>query len=152
MCASNEASIPLKCGTCKLLVKHDLKPHSPEVRQTLWNALLEWDEGQKVRIVSLTKKWAARTHMDDLAQAEPPCAPPSPPVTPKRCLFIYRSSFQSAHPSQYCALLDDDPSSGEVSPIDNVVKHIIQHEINTDNDNQKDLSRILKKSQDIMMR
>ena len=60
--------------------------------------------------------------------------------------------FPISTSSQYWALFDDEPSSGEVSPIENAVKPISRHEINADNDDRKDLNRILKKSQHIMMR
>jgi len=58
--------------------------------------------------------------------------------------------FPISTSSQYWALFDDEPSSGEVSPIENAVKPISRHEINADNDDWKDLNRILKKSQHIM--
>lgn len=61
-----------KCTVCKLTVKHDLKPHSPETQQALQDLLAVWDQEHR------SPRKAHRRQGERKAQT------PSSPATPTK--------------------------------------------------------------------
>src|SRR5882762_9011324 len=76
-----------QCPICCRGFKQDLKPHSTEVQQRLWNALADWDEEQKLagaRKVKgealLVKRGVGKSKEKKSLHADKPLSPPPTPA------------------------------------------------------------------------
>ena len=92
-----------QCAICKRNFKHDLKPHDPETRQRLWNALLDWDQEHR-KLASIEKK---RKHIQRFERVKEP-APTK----------VKQSPAASSGSRDFLLLQDNDVDDSDVEVVD----------------------------------
>jgi hypothetical protein len=80
-----------QCAICKRNFKHDPKPHDPEIRQRLWNALLDWDQ-EHGKPASIEKKRKRPRRVERLKEQAPAKVEQSPGSSSGGRDFLLRDS------------------------------------------------------------